>query len=170
MTELINDPDAFPRIFASVQSSAFKLEVRRGYGVASEDDAFQAFLKGDDPGVEWHQPWLDLMRETTGKGICVERIRVVDEPPSDFLRFEISMTPYNVEAGEDVRYLSRSVAQDIGLPSVDYWLFDSNRLYILHFADDDQFLGLEEITDEAVTATFIEYRDRAWKHTAPFQQ
>jgi len=42
---------------------------------------------------------------------------------------------HNVAAGEDIRYLDRDRAED--LPGHDYWLFDSSRLYRLHFDEDD---------------------------------
>lgn len=168
MPWLVNDPDVFPRLFSAAKFAAFKLEVRTAYGVTEEDEPFQRFLAGEDPGIEWLRPWLDLMRKTTGRGVRVERVRVVDEPPSDYLRFEIAMTPENLAAGEDIRYITRRAAEELTLPSVDYWLFDSSRAYLLHFADDDQFLGLEEINDPGLIAEYERYRERALAHAAPF--
>lgn len=168
MAELINDPDVYTRLFSATQASAFKFEVRTGYGVAEEDEPFQKFLRGADPGLEWHEPWLDLMRRAVKRGIRVERVRVVDEPPSDFLRFEISMTPYNLDAGEDIRYMKRSLAEELRLPAVDYWLFDTSELYVLHFADDDRFQGLEKINDPAVVEEYAAHSTRAWARTVPF--
>src|SRR5690554_5071782 len=108
------------------------------------------------------------MRRTTGRGVRVERVRVVDEPPSDYLRFEIAMTPANLAAGEDIRYITRMEAKALSLPATDYWLIDSSRLYLLHFAADDQFLGLEEITDQNLIAEYDRHRRRVWAQTFPF--
>jgi|ADGO01.1.fsa_nt_gi hypothetical protein len=168
MPKLITDPDAFPRIFSTATSSAFRLEVRRAYGVTEEDEPFRRFLAGEDPGIDWFRPWLDLVRETTGRGVRVERVRVIDEPPSDYLRFEIAMTPENLAAGEDIRYLTRREAHDLGLPPVDYWLVDAKRLYVLHFSEDDRFLGLEEVKDQGLINEYGMHRIRAWTRTTPF--
>ncbi|WP_338423530.1 DUF6879 family protein [Streptomyces gobiensis] len=61
----------------------------------------------------------------TGQGKRVEPVRLIDAPPSDFLRFELWGTPHNLSAGEDIRYLQRAEAKPLGLPEYDYWLFDS---------------------------------------------
>mgnify|MGYP006178464347 CR=1 FL=1 len=50
------------------------------------------------------------MESQTSTGKRVERVRVVDDPPSDYLRFEISITPHNLAVGEDIRYLDRDLA------------------------------------------------------------
>ncbi|SDZ21145.1 hypothetical protein SAMN05444365_10785 [Micromonospora pattaloongensis] len=46
MGAIITDPDAFQRLFEDFQHAAFKLEVRRSYGLASEDEPFQTFRLG----------------------------------------------------------------------------------------------------------------------------
>ena len=53
------------------------------------------------------RPWLDLIREVTGRGVPVRRARVVSEPVTDYIRFEHATTDSNVAAGEQVRWLPR---------------------------------------------------------------
>lgn len=165
---LIADPDAFQRLFEDFQHAAFKLEVRRSYGLASEDEPFQAFLTGEDPGIEWFRSWLDLMKAETAKGKRVERVRVVDEPPSDYLRFEISVTPHNLAAGEDIHYLARARAAELALPQYDFWLFDSQVVAFLHFTDDDRFVGFTTTEDPAEVLKHCQWRDRAWTRATRF--
>ncbi|MBW4702600.1 DUF6879 family protein [Micromonospora sp. RL09-050-HVF-A] len=168
MGSLVTDPATFLRLFADFHHAAFKLEVRRSYGVPSEDEPFQVFLAGGDPGVGWLRPWLDLMRAETAKGKRVERVRVVDEPPSDYLRFEMSVTPHNIAAGEDIRYLDRRRATELALPQYDFWLFDSQLVAFLHFTDDDQFVGFRTTEDPAEVLKHCQCRDRAWTRAIPF--
>jgi hypothetical protein len=35
------------------------------------------------------------------------------------------------------------------LPDFDYWLFDSSRLYVLRFTDEDSLIGAEQVIDAA---------------------
>ncbi|WKU07799.1 DUF6879 family protein [Micromonospora sp. HUAS LYJ1] len=168
MGALVTDPAAFQRLFSDFHHAAFKLEVRRSYGVPAEDEPFQVFLAGKDPGVDWLRPWLDLMRAETAKGKRVERVRVVDEPPSDYLRFEMSVTPHNLAAGEDIRYLDRRRATELTLPRYDFWLFDSQLVAFLHFTDDDRFVGFSTTDDPAEVLEHCQCRDRAWTRATPF--
>ncbi|ROT32387.1 DUF6879 family protein [Micromonospora sp. HM5-17] len=162
MAKVVSDPDAFRKLFVDFEHTAFKFEVRRAYGLPSEDLPFQQFLNGEDPGVEWLRDWLDLMREQTSTGKRVERVRVVDDPPSDYLRFEIFITPHNIAAGEDIRYLDRARARELQLPNHDFWLFDSRTLAILHFGEDDAFLGFEMVEDTDELLRHCYWRDVAW--------
>ncbi|WP_214109983.1 DUF6879 family protein [Acrocarpospora catenulata] len=171
MGGLITDNDAFVSLFSGFQHTAYRLEVRRMYGVASEDAPFQRFLTGADPGSEWLRPWLDLMSEQTATGKRVERVRVVDDPPSDFLRFEIANTRLNLDAGEDIRYLLRDTAHELKLPDYDYWVFDSRLLVFLRFNEsDDRFLGFESTEDPAEVVRHLQWRDATWHHALTFDR
>lgn len=160
--------DAFTDLFRQFEHTAYRLEVRTIYGVPEEDEPFQRFLAGEDPSTDWFEPWLALMREQTSQGKRVERVRVVDEPPSDYLRFEIWGTPHNLAAGEDIRYLTRSRANELGLPNEDTWLFDSKRLARLHFDGQNRPLGASLHEDLAELVQYNYWRDTAWHYAETF--
>lgn len=170
MTAIISEPTAFQKLFRTFEHAAFKFEVRRAYGLPSEDLPFQQFLGGQDPGTAWLQDWLDLMESQTSTGRRVERVRVMDDPPSDYLRFEIFMTPHNLAAGEDIRYLDRRRGEELELPTHDFWLFDSRRLAILHFDEDDLFLGFETIDSVEAVLQHCHWRDVAWTRATRFSE
>ncbi|MGG2462397.1 DUF6879 family protein [Streptomyces sp. RGM 3693] len=94
--------------------------------------------------------WLSLMKEITGRGVAVRRARIFSEPMSDYLRFEHYLTPRNVEAGEQVRWLPRRKASDLALPGNDFWLFDDSLVLFLHFTGEGELSpdGDEERTTE----------------------
>ena len=58
------------------------------------------------------------------RGVTIRRVRVVSEPLSDYLRWEHACTAVNIEAGEEIRWLSRTKAADLMLPGADCWVFD----------------------------------------------
>lgn len=166
MSELIAPDDPrFYNLFRHAQHTAFRLEVRTAYGVAEEDDGLRRFLAGEPTLVEeWLAPWLDLMREQTGQGKRVERVRVVDDPPSPYLRFEIAVEPHNRAAGEDIRYLDRKQADALDLPRWDFWMFDSRLVARLEFGDRDRFLGVRLDDDPATVVEHCAARDAAWHY------
>ncbi|MFE3003432.1 DUF6879 family protein, partial [Nocardia sp. NPDC059246] len=93
-----DEPDLWPSLFRELKRDAFHLEVRDEYRVADEDTRIRAFLAGK-PAPYTRTPWQDLMQETAGRGVAVTRVRVVTEPLSDYQRWLLSVTGYNVEAG-----------------------------------------------------------------------
>jgi Family of unknown function (DUF6879) len=97
---------------------------------------------------------------------------VVSEPWSDYSRYALWECLENIEAGEDIRYLSRQRAEVIGLPAklpgYDYWLFDSRLLIRMHFDDATNDTLRDEIVDDPATIVQHNYwRDAAWHHALP---
>lgn len=169
MTELVSG-EAFADLFRRFEHSAYRLEPRSAYKVDAESEAYRQFVNGEDPGVEWIGDWLRLMRMQTEQGKRVERVRVVDDPPSEYVRFMLWLTPHNIESGEDIRYLERNEAARVGLPDYDYWLFDSHLLARFEFTEDDRPLGVYLIDDAAEIVRHNYWRDVAWHHSVTFAE
>jgi Family of unknown function (DUF6879) len=157
-------------LYDSFEHSVFKLEVRDRYNLAAEQESLRRFLAGQPDPERATRPWLAKMQAATGQGKRVERVRVVSEPHSDYIRWELAGTPYNLAAGEDIRYLPRDCAEQVGLPDHDFALFDSTRLVLLHFDADDQPLPHELTTDPAVVVRHCYWRDLAWHYAIPYSQ
>lgn len=163
--------DEFQRLFVTFEHTAFRLEVRDFYNIAGEADDFQRFLNGEHldkrAEAEARRPWLDKMRAATAAGKRVERVRVVTEPLSDYLRFEMEGTDLNIAAGEDIRYLPRQHTAAAQLPGHDFWLFDSSRLVLMRFDDQARPLPYELVTDPATVVEHCFWRDTAWHYAVP---
>jgi hypothetical protein len=110
------------------------------------------------------QDWLSMIREATREGRSFARVRAVSLPLSDYNRWSHVVARHNNEAGEDIRYLTRDLAKATGLPDHDYWLFDSRKLAIMQFDDDNRFLGSEIVEDPSVIVQHNYWRDAAWHH------
>jgi Family of unknown function (DUF6879) len=165
------DPAVLDELFRAFVATAWRLEVRTSYGLLADDRPYQDFLAGREPDLAGLTPWLDLMREQIrGRGKRVERVRVVDRPPSDFLRWEYHVNRWNAEAGEDIRYLTREMADDLHLPAYDFWIFDDAAVAFMVFAGSGEFTGPILVDDEAVTWQHLTYRDVAWQVATPYEQ
>jgi len=118
----------WPDLFGQCQREAFHLEVRDTYAVANESEPLRRFLDDEPDDNAWFAPWGQLVRETTGRGVKVTRIRVVTVPHVDYQRWLLELTALNAEAGEDIRYIPRhQVSADL-VPSDDFWLLDDQRV------------------------------------------
>jgi hypothetical protein len=162
-------------LFTSFEHTAFRLETRDGYDADVATDAYKDYLAGQvnlDRERKRRKRWLDAMRSAIDQGKRVERVRVTPDPLTMALRFEAWEGQLNAETGEDIRYLDRARARELGIPYLnhDYWLFDSHRLYQLLFDEQDRLTGLKLVEDLAEVVLANRYRDAAWHYAAPFDQ
>ncbi|WP_419150650.1 DUF6879 family protein [Nocardia vinacea] len=66
---------------------------------------------------------------------------MVTEPHTDYHRWLLTLTPQNIEAGEDIRYLPRYLAGEV--QAEDYWLLDDERVAFHARDDEGRGLGVE---------------------------
>jgi hypothetical protein len=98
----------------------------------------------------------------------MQRVHVVTEPLSDYLRFELTRAyPTNVLAGEDIRILTRDSASNLDLPDQDYWLFDSRRVGRMVYDSAGNLLRIELVNDRDLIAHYRRGRDIALEHAVP---
>lgn len=123
----------FTELFRKFKHSAFRLETLQWYGVGYEEGPLEQFLAGK-PVV--HDPskdeWCGMIRNAVASGRRMERVHVVVEPLTDYLRYEMHSYAPNVEAGEDIRLIPvRDGDWPADLPKGhDFWLFDSRDLWV----------------------------------------
>lgn len=162
MTDLVAGEE-LRRLFRSVRRTLFRLETRGVYREPVEDAPLRRFLAGEPPDDAWIQSWLDLVRAATAEGRRFQRVRVLTEPLTDYLRFEMDLAlRCNIPAGEDIRAVSVWQARTVGLPQdIDFWMFDDDRVGLMHFGDRGM-LGVEMIHDPSAVSQYRQWRDRAW--------
>jgi hypothetical protein len=158
---------AFDRTFRSFERTAFHLEVRDVYHAHEEQAPFQRFLDGEPDDAGWQRPWLDLVREVTGSGRSVRRLRVVPVPHRDYTRWLLHISGRGVEAGEDIRWLPRSDTGGLPVGHDDFWLFDDRRVVFTLFTADGAFSGGAATEDPAIVAHCVRARTALWAAGIP---
>jgi hypothetical protein len=165
MLHVVGD-EVFEPLFRAARRYAFHLEVQDTYGVADEVEALRRWESGEtyDPEEQpasW-KAWDDLMVETAGRGVALERLRVVTVPHSTYTRWLLSETHANVEVGEVVRWLPRHLADPAEVPGDDYWLFDDDTVAFTTFAETGEFMGLSITTDPGIVGLCLKARATLW--------
>jgi hypothetical protein len=136
-------------LFESIENSMYRLETLQAYHVAYERARFEAFLAGDridlTPG-----PWQQLIRKHHRAGRAAQRVHVVLEPLSDYLRYELATTyRRNLAAGEVVGIIPTSGCRwPPAVPSRDYWLFDDRDLWAMDYDFQGRFVVAEQTRDD----------------------
>ncbi|WP_344972088.1 DUF6879 family protein [Salinactinospora qingdaonensis] len=163
--------DDVEQLFAEFRHTAFRLETRQHYDTASEREPFQQFLA---TGHIAHSPvldqWQNEIRNGITRGRSYTRVHIVTEPLSDYVRFECAWAYRpNTTAGENIRIL----AVDHGtwpkdLPHLDYWLFDSQRLLLMHYTHTGALHSTELVNDPHALTAARTWRDHAIHHATPY--
>lgn len=160
-------PEEFGAAFG-FGKSAFRLELFDRYVSENETEPMRRFLAGQHVDPAWRKPWAGLVREETAAGKRMARVHVVTEPLSNYLRFELTCGyPASVEAGEDVRILSRNDHPGLDLPSRDFWMFDDSRVAEMDYDENGNFLGGDVTEDPGTIARCRQARDTAMKLSVP---
>lgn len=169
MTELVRGED-FADLFRRFSRSAWRWEAQGIYRQPDEVEPWQRWREGIPvlADLEWLRPWLAEVQAATTAGKRFERVRMMTAPPTEYLCWQMEVSPANIEAGEVIHILSEPQARALGLPQNDFWLFDDERVAVLHFTLND-LKGAEIITDPAMVARYRTWRDLAMQHAIAFE-
>lgn len=162
--------DEFGGMFAKLKHSAWRLETRRRYASDEETDTYRQFVAGEPVTWDLDDPWCVGRREQSALGKRFERVRILDEPPTEGQRYLLDNARRNTAVGEDIRVLTRSRADELGLPQEDFWIFDSRVVALLHHNDADEMTGVELITNPVDVVRYAQVREAAWHHAVPYDQ
>lgn len=171
MSQLLSEAEWAAEL-AGFEHTAFRLELQPSYAEPSEDALFAAFLAGDPfpaaevPGL---RDWYEQVAAQVRDGKRVERVRVQQEPPTDYQRFERWLDQWNLRAGEVMRYLTTRRAREVGLlpaaGTADWWLLDSSRLIVMQFGPGGRRMENTLVTDPVTVLQACKWRDLAVHHS-----
>lgn len=153
------------------EREAFHLEVRDDYYPADYPPLVR-FLADEPDDYGWFQPWLSHVRETVRRGVAVHRARVVTVPHNDYTRYAKHVARLNVEAGEDVRYLSRHLIAPTELTTDDWWLFDDSVVAFTVFepGTNGRWVGGAVTTDPRIVSYMRGVKERVWSLAVPLSE
>lgn len=158
----------WPALFRNFNSTAFRLETLQHYSEPNEDAALARFLVDGQPDVGLLSYWTSLVIDHAAAGRRMSRVRVVEEPPTDYTRFELANFPLMVAAGDDIRIIATSGGTwPAGIPQHDFWLFDDQDLWALHYGDAGEFRRAELLHDPHTIEQHRRWRDAALEQAIP---
>ncbi len=153
MGRAVSDEEFFA-LLAAVGASALRLELQPAYDEPGERATVARFLAGAPQvptEVESLAAWFAFVAGMTATGRAIRRVRVHEDPPTEYQSWERWIGAWNTQAGEDIRYLTRHAALDIGLlPAagmLDWWLLDDAALIVMAFDPTGRRIRTELIDD-----------------------
>ncbi len=164
----------FRTILESAEHSAVHLELRDSYGTSEESGDFARWqrtgVSNNDPDSDFWAEWTNLVRPTVARGVVMQRLRIVSEPVSEYIRYEYAGTAVNLAIGEDVRWLPRKQASDLALPGNDFWLIDDEIVQWNYFTGDGDSAGHENTDEPGVVALCSTAFKSSWTRAIPHAQ
>lgn len=172
MTREVLSNAQFGEVLQTFRHTAFRLELQRAYIEPDERGLLGAYLRGE-PRVPTSVPgfarWYERVAGHVGQGRRMDRVRVQDEPPTHYQRFERWLDQWNEPAGEVIRYMTRKRAYEVGLlpdaGDTDWWLLDSSRLLVMRFDAAGHRVENEMVTDPPAVVQACAWRDLAVHHS-----
>ncbi len=164
----------FDDYFEHAEINIFRLETLQCYGNSGEDPALAAFEAGEPHLITLgKREWITLIRDRTAAGCTMQRVHVVREPITDYLRFELTWGYQpNVDAGEDIRIVPVLPGDPwpCGLPErTDFWLFDFSVLYALRYDPNGSWIAAEQVTERAAIQQARRWRETAIQLATPWR-
>lgn len=138
----------FSDYFDSFTDRAFRFETLPTYLVDEEARALAAFTHGWAVPEDWHDDWVDFVRQATAAGKSVVRVRVVPEPSTTYYNFEVAHGyARSVPAGETIYTIAQSDLPSSARGVGDYWLFDAIAVATLAYDHTGRFQNVTVETD-----------------------
>jgi hypothetical protein len=138
----------------------FRFETQSHYAFPYEVPEFERFREGNPTlpsEIQWWQEWLNRVTEWTESG------------KTDYQRWLIWSTEWHDQAGEDIRYLERDTAKQLGIYLNDWWLIDDAVVIEMSFAHDGRMIEKTLTIDPAVVAGYMSWRDLLQRHAISAQ-
>lgn len=140
----------FDALFDQFEHSAFRLEAQPAYNVGGQEAVRIAAYRERRPRPERSartDPWLTRIAVTTAQGKQWRRLRVLDDPLTDYQRYQLlSGTYLEAQACGDETVLLDRVHAGPAADQPDFWLFDGGlptaQGFLMRYTRDGQFEGL----------------------------
>jgi hypothetical protein len=132
--------------FEKFKKYAFRLELLQKYDIDLEKESFLKFKKTAKIAKTNNMEWLKTLDHIKKRKVKIQRIRVIIEPVSSYIKYEIKSYQNNIKHGEEIFFIKESDFKKTNTKiNHDYWLFDDKRVLKLKYNKKGKYLGFQEI-------------------------
>jgi hypothetical protein len=170
---VLNEAELGEFIDSHFSTTLFRLETLERYDVESDGWDFEAYLAGKpSPVAAGKEAWLEQLRQEAAAGKHSQRLRVVGDPLSEYIRYECEWGyTYNAAAGEEIRVLDLGQVDwraDLLADEQDFYVIDEHWLVRMHYDDEGRFLGAQVVDDPEELERALGLVDHLWTEAMPF--
>ncbi len=157
--------------FNNFKKSAKRLEVLQEFSIDNgEKEQFENFCEGKefceyDELIEWNK----LIDENTKRGKIIERIRVVKNPISLYLKFEIENGYITSKKfGQKVNFVSYKNYKKLNKNKInnEFWIIDDKLIFEMIYNEKGEFIASQQVFDKS----YIEFYENLKKESIPLEE
>lgn len=161
--------------FSGFEREAFRLERLPEYEVPQEKEALALYLTGEPlpPSLRSHDTWTGFLTEAKRDGKHIQRVRVVPDHLTPYIRFEIEWCyAYSDQAGEEICVLPEAALSEITSPAgiTDFWLFDDRQAALLRYGPHGRFLSAEGLDEPEEVSRLVKLKRDLLGRAVPLRQ
>lgn len=155
--------------FDRMEREAFRLQQHQSYaGVKGPEwEAWQVGKPLPEITPESH-PFLKKIAGYTAAGLRVYDVHIVEWPLAEYTRYAFAVIPMTAWDGSEVFLVDRDVHPDLATLTEDFWMFDEQRVAVMHYNEQERFIGTAEPSEPI--ETYVTRRDLAMRYAVPFHQ
>lgn len=159
------DRDEFVELVTSFKRSAWRWECQGTYYEQDEAEPFRLWKEGR-PDNSFMDEWFAITSRWRSEGKIWERVRMVTDPPTEYLQWMFEIADLAVDAGDNIRWLGEADARRLGAPTYDYYLLDDDVFVILEFGEGG-VAGAEVVDNDEAVDGARQWREIAWASATP---
>lgn len=142
----------FADFFSKSSKEAFRLELLQKFEVEGETEVFKKYLEKKEKPDSFNSDWHEMIDNAIKRGCKYRRVRYIQTPPSEYLKFEIDWGyKGNVKKGEEIYYTTDLPSNNIPILK-DFWLFDDKTLFFMEYDYIGRFLGVSKLSEAHIPA------------------
>lgn len=150
--------------------ASLKLELRDNYAV--DADALDAWRRGGATEArKLVQPYAEKLAAKIAAGEKnLRRVKVLSEPPSEYMQHALDVAGLLVDAGEDIRWLPRRLTSALLLPGNDFFVLDGEIVIFNVLDGEDNRAEQQLFTEPDVVNSCLDAFEAAWKLAVPHRE
>ena len=87
------------------------------------------------------QGWWEFLELKQKEGVKTERVRLVREPLSDYVRWELEIHKQSMQHGDDIRVLTAEKINSSLEALQDFWLIDEHTVLKMQYSPAGEYHG-----------------------------
>ncbi len=143
---------------SSAKQSLFRFEFLQEFSSSDEFSYFQEYKATGK--VEVHslmQGWWDFIESKRDEGVTLQRVRLVREPLTDYVRWELEIHKQSSDYGDNICVLKEEKINSILKELGDFWIIDDHTVLKMQYSAQGQYEGFSVLPDAEKATTAKTY-------------
>lgn len=160
-------------IWSKSRNEIFRLEILPEYKVPEDLIIFDKWKSGSVDFKSEAASWLENLKDTSARGVKINRIRIVPQPIPEYIHYEIDYWQHSMENGENIYFCNETdylaIKSEQNFEPKDFLFGDNEVLIIFEYKDGDFFKEVY-VNDPSVVAKYLNLKQKLFEKSTPLKK